>query len=117
MPTAAILLQTLLHGRPVGRDSLNNRYFEEKSPKNPRHPRRWVVYNKKNEDASAIPAAWHAWIHHTTKTPPNQSSAPRLRHAWQKPHNPNPTGTPQAVSPKRHQPPKPYQAWSPPSSP
>ena len=119
MTTAVTLLQTLLHGRLVGRDSLNNRYFEnKKSAKNPQQKsRRWVVYGKKPEDASLIPAAWHAWIHHTTNTPPNKSDTPRLQHAWQKPHKPNATGTPQArPAAKKQHPPKPYEAWTPPTS-
>ena len=116
MTTAVTLLHTLLHGRLVGRDSLDNRYFESK--KTSQKSRRWVVYGKKPEDASLIPAAWHAWIHHTTDIPPNKSPTPRLQHAWQKPHRPNSTGTPPSSPPpaKKQHPPKPYEAWTPPSS-
>ena len=119
MTTAVTLLHTLLHGRLVGRDSLNNRYFENKSSAKKSRPksRRWVLFGKKPEDASLVPAAWHAWLHHTTNTPPNDSKTPRLQHAWQKPHRPNLTGTSKAFSPsKKQRDTKPYEAWTPPSA-
>ena len=116
MTTSVTRLLTLLHGKPVGRDSLNNRYYEEKRFPKHRPPRRWVVFHSNHpEEASAITPAWHAWIHHTTKNPPTQSTTPRLRHVWQKPHQPNPTGTPKAFTPKKQINTQPYQAWKPPA--
>jgi NADH:ubiquinone oxidoreductase subunit len=58
--------------------------------------RRWVIYNGYAE-ASVIPPSWHGWIHHTVDTPPTKEQYRPW--AWQKPHRPNPTGTPDAQRP------------------
>lgn len=78
-------------GTRVGEDEFGNVYYEG------RDGRRWVQYNGYAE-ASAIPPGWHGWMHYRTDTPPTKESyAPR---EWQKPHMPNPTGTPLAYFPK-----------------
>ena len=85
------------HGRFVGEDEVGNRYYEQKSGTGPNgKPRRWVVY-KDFAEASKISPDWHGWMHSTVDTPPTkQSYTPQ---PWQKPHRPNPTGTPEAVRP------------------
>lgn len=105
-------------GEFVGSDEFGNRYYRAKSaiPDSiPEH--RWVVYNGYSE-ASAIPPGWHGWMHHRDAQPPSGDYRPR---EWQKPHQPNLTGTPQAYRPPgsivgsgRPAVPAPdYQAWRP----
>lgn len=81
--------------------------------------RRWVVYNGEPE-ASKVAPEWHAWLHHTTDDIPSETNP--LRRSWQKPYEPNLTGTDQAWHPpghvleggKRAKASADYQAWSPP---
>ena len=82
-------LFTLLKGRRVGTDASGNVYYEERRPRPGYRLRRWVAYAGPAE-ASHVPPEWHAWLHYTTDTP----LADRPRYAWEKPHLPNPTGTP-----------------------
>lgn len=84
-------------GEFVGEDALGNRYFRQKSGVGPLGvPRRWVVY-KDGAEASKIPPDWHGWMHYTVDTPPTaESYRPR---PWQKPHQPNLTGSAQAYRP------------------
>ncbi|VAW15383.1 NADH:ubiquinone oxidoreductase 17.2 kD subunit [hydrothermal vent metagenome] len=78
-------------GVKVGEDEAGNIYYSERSG-----PRRWVIYNG-YADASRVPPEWHHWLHHTTDTPPSEIEY--RPHAWEKPHQPNMTGTPQAWRP------------------
>lgn len=84
----------------VGRDAQGNRYFEEKGKTLPggngQHARRWVVYHGVAE-ASRVPPDWHGWLHHSFDDPPGPEGLPR--HAWEKDHLPNMTGTPLAYHP------------------
>lgn len=91
-------LFTLLYGKQVGTDAAGNRYFIDRRPSRGRlRVRRWVVYHGV-ADASSIPAEWHPWLHYTTDEP-----LPALpRHAWQKPHLANLTGTADAYRPPGH---------------
>ncbi len=105
------LLHTKLFGREVGQDSFGNRYFTEK--RNPRtkdghrvRQKRWVLY-KGETDASKVPPEWHIWLHYTADAP-----LAGTRRAWQKPHKPNPSGTPDAWMPSA-KPKSTYQAWKP----
>ncbi|MEO8668030.1 MAG: NADH:ubiquinone oxidoreductase subunit NDUFA12 [Bauldia sp.] len=100
-------------GEAVGADELGNRYYRQKNG-----DRRWVIYNGVAE-ASAIPPGWHAWMHHRADAPPAADYQPR---EWQKPHEPNPTGTAYAYRPPGsilHVKPRTpagdtdYDAWSP----
>jgi NADH:ubiquinone oxidoreductase subunit len=109
-------LFTRRHGEYVGQDELGNRYYRGRDAKT--RERRWVIYNGYAE-ASAIPPGWHGWMHHRTDTPPSQEAyTPR---EWQKPHQPNFTGTSQAYRPDgsmltKGQRPRvtgDYEAWSP----
>jgi NADH:ubiquinone oxidoreductase subunit len=92
-------LFTWLRGRPVGTDAFGNRYYmERRAPKQGR-AKRWVVYEGIPEP-SKVPPLWHAWLHYTTDTPPHGVAA--QTHEWQKPHQPNLTGTAGAYFPPGH---------------
>jgi NADH:ubiquinone oxidoreductase subunit len=89
--TMSTRLFTALRGVRVGEDELGNVYYQGK-----KDGRRWVIYNGPAE-ASAIPAGWHGWMHYRTDVPPSRSDyAPR---EWEKPHQPNLTGTALAYRP------------------
>ena len=87
--TFGTLFWTWRKGVLVGEDEQGNRYYRERNG-----DRRWVIYNGLAE-ASRIPPAWHGWMHHTVDEPPGPY-APR---EWEKPHEPNLTGTAQAYRP------------------
>ncbi len=91
-----------LRGELVGRDDYGNRYYRMKGAKPSQRgggrfsrERRWVIYQGEPE-GSKVPSEWHAWLHHTVDAPPG----PRRRYAWEKPHEPNLTGTPGAYRPR-----------------
>jgi NADH:ubiquinone oxidoreductase subunit len=86
--TMGTLLYTRRNGEKVGEDEAGNVFYQTKDGK-----RRWVIYNGVAE-ASRVSPQWHGWLHHTWDQPP--SSAPLKRKPWEKPHRPNPTGTPEA---------------------
>ena len=110
MTSVTIRLTTLLHGRFVGSDDFANRYYEHK--RNSR--RRWVIYAAREEDASQVPCAWHAWLHQTSEQAPNAASSVRHKHSWQKPHRANQTGGKGAFSPQSgFRASGAYEAWSP----
>ena len=86
---------TWRHGTKVGQDEFGNTYYQGGTFDG--RPRRWVIY-KGYSEASDIPPGWHGWMHHRTDTPPtDEKYAPR---EWQKPHQPNLTGTPKAYRPQ-----------------
>ena len=95
--TIGTRLFTWLHGRLLGTDAAGNRYFETRRVRPGVRSRRWVLYAGPAE-ASAVPAEWHAWLHHTTDAPIPMSQ----RKPWQKPHQPNLTGTPESYRPPGH---------------
>jgi NADH:ubiquinone oxidoreductase subunit len=106
-------LFTRLHGVYVGSDEAGNRYFKERNG-----PRRWVLYNGYAE-ASAIPPGWHGWMHHRVDVAPSEEDyQPRV---WEKPHQPNLTGSALAYRPdgsllnkgERPRVTGDYDAWSP----
>ena len=119
MATFGTLLQTWFAGELVGTDELGNRYFRNRRRRLWGRERRWVVY-KGEDEASRVPPAWHAWLHHTTDEPLTERAA--LAKPWQKPHRPNQTGTPSAYRPPGHdlaggrRPPATgdYEPWTPP---
>ena len=96
---------TWLRGEEVGRDEQGNIYYREKRRSKSVHrdslrkERRWVIYNGEVE-ASRVPPEWNAWLHATVDETPDQ--AKRYRPNWQKAHQPNLTGTPQAYRPPGH---------------
>ena len=90
-------LFTLLKGRRVGTDATGNIYYQERRQRPGHRLRRWVMYAGAPE-ASLVPPEWHAWLHYTT----DQPLAERNRRPWEKPHLPNPTGTPASYRPPGH---------------
>lgn len=108
-------------GEQVGVDEFGNRYFRTKGGKiDPSlgFERRWVLYNGYAEPTT-VPAAWHGWLHHSVDVPPTaETYAPR---EWEKPHQPNRTGTGGAYRPsgstlasgRRPKATGDYQPWTP----
>lgn len=105
---------TWRQGIKIGEDAQGNRYYKQKAGN-----KRWVTYNGYVE-ATRVPPAWHAWLHHTVDTPPSeQEYTPK---SWQitEPKT-NLTGTKGAYRPKgsilsdgqRDKVSGDYDAWSP----
>lgn len=113
MPTVGTALFTWRKGELVGVDGQENRYYREKNGK-----KRWVYYAGDIE-ASRVPPEWNAWLHGTSDTPPTE--APPAVQPWEKQHQPNRTGTPDAYHPpgslagaaRRHRSTGDYEAWRP----
>jgi NADH:ubiquinone oxidoreductase subunit len=107
-------------GAPVGTDSYGNTYYRSKARPGYKRERRWVVY-KGAPEASKVPPEWHGWLHHQSDAVPGEES---FRRPWQKPHQPNVTGTNHAYRPpghvlsggKRDAATGDYEAWRPPES-
>jgi NADH:ubiquinone oxidoreductase subunit len=97
--TIGTTLFTYFRGREVGRDDAGNRYYEERRPNPARlRVRRWVIYADGGEEASEVPPEWHSWLHYTTDKPLPEAG----RRVWQKPHQPNRTGTALSYRPPGH---------------
>jgi len=99
-----ILLFTALNGTKVGVDQQGNRYYRGKPRAGDRfagkpRERRWVIYKDMTE-ASLVPPEWHGWLHHQTDRVPDNDNP--LRQTWQKPHQPNLTGSDQTYLPPGH---------------
>jgi len=114
-------LWTWLYGEFVGEDEFGSRYYRTKNGKiDPAlgFDRRWVIY-KGLAEASLIPPSWHGWLHHIVDTPPTLEATKSYR--WEKPHEPNLTGTPAARRPsgsmlaqgRRPEATGDYKAWNP----
>ncbi len=97
--TIGTRLFTWLHGELVGSDATGNRYYRDKRTKGHKRERRWVLYAGAAE-ASKVPAEWHGWLHRTVVEPP--TGQVQSRRPWQKPHQPNLTGTDLAYRPPGH---------------
>ena len=97
-------IKTILFGKLVGKDSFGNKYYESKNNK------RWVIYSGEI-DASKIPVEWYSWIHFT----PNKIEKKHIidKYIWQKPHQPNLTGTDKAYFPNKNKNAvkKKYKSW------
>jgi NADH:ubiquinone oxidoreductase subunit len=52
-----------------------------------------VIYAGESE-GSMTPPGWYGWLHHTADVPPTEENY--AARAWELPHQPNLTGTPQA---------------------
>jgi len=94
-------LLTMLRGQVVGADDYGNRYYRLKGDRLARlgggrfsRERRWVIYDGEPE-ASKVPPEWHAWLHHMVDEVPQK----RQKYLWEKPHQPNMTGTALAYRP------------------
>ena len=104
-------LFTWRKGVRVGEDDAGNIFYKTADGK-----RRWVIFNGETE-ASRVSPDWHGWLHHTWDEPPTK--APISHKSWEKPHQPNLTGTAMAYAPQgslRQAEPKArqdYEAWSP----
>lgn len=90
-------IYTSLYGQLVGTDEFGNKYYTEKKAAKSGRTKRWVVYNGMAEP-SKIPAEWHGWMHYTLDAP----ITGRKDYAWEKPHQPNLTGTTGAYLPPGH---------------
>ena len=103
--TLGTKLKTLLFGKFVGKDTFGNKYYESKKGK------RWVIYA--NEiDASNIPVEWYSWIHFMPNRIEKKHELEKYK--WQKPHQPNLTGTKDAYYPnkdKKDEIKKKYNTW------
>ncbi len=99
-PVHISLFTMTSRGKKIGVDPLGNKYFEAPARKGYKRPRRWVIY-KGAPDASKIAPEWHGWIHHQTNVVPSEEAG-SYRREWQKPHQPNMTGTNQAYRPPGH---------------
>jgi NADH:ubiquinone oxidoreductase subunit len=119
--TLNTLFYTWRQGELVGRDELGNAYYRTRGGAiDPAlgFERRWVIYEGISE-ASKTPPGWNGWLHHTVDVAPSEEDY--KPHPWQRPHMPNPTGTPAAIRPDgstlRPGPRQPtggdYEAWSP----
>lgn len=113
-------LWVAMNGVFVGADESGNRYYRSKQPTGPNgRERRMVVYAGGYAEASTIPPGWHGWMHYRTDVPPSEEAY--VARAWQKPHEPNLTGTPLAYRPdgsllakgERPRVTGDYDAWSP----
>lgn len=99
--TIGTMIYTWLRGAEVGRDEFGNRYYRDKTGmRRARREKRWVVYEG-DAEATKVPPDWHAWLHHLSAEPPPPGGLP-TRKVWQKPHQPNLTGSPQAYRPPGH---------------
>ena len=102
--TLGTRIKTILFGKFVGKDNFGNKYYESKNGK------RWVIYSEEI-DASKIPVEWFSWMHHT----PNnlQNNQDPTKYSWQKPHQPNLTGTKKAYYPNKdkNESTKKYKTW------
>jgi len=106
-------------GVAVGEDEFGNRYFRSRKPNGPHGmERRMVVYANGYADPTTIPPGWYGWMHYRSDPPQAGEYAAR---EWEKPHQPNLTGTALAYRPdgsllnkgERPRVTGDYDAWSP----
>ena len=98
--TIGTRVHTWRYGEFVGEDQFGNKYYRTKGGAiDPAlgFERRWVIFNGYAE-ATAIPPGWHAWMHQRSDVPPSQESY--TARYWQKPHQPNHTGSSKAYRPQ-----------------
>ena len=95
--------------KKIGQDKFGNRYFETAKQGYLNRTKRYVIYQGKTE-ASKVPPMWHAWLHHSIDTLPNEE----CKLIWQESYTPNLTGTKLArgVSTK-HEVQLEYDKWQP----
>ncbi len=93
-----LTLISKLFARQVGVDDYGNTYYESRDiwPNASQRKKRWVVY-KGEQEASKVPSSWHNWLHYNTDMLP-QGEAKAFN--WQKPHQPNLTGSSKAYKPR-----------------
>ena len=88
--TIGTFFYTLFKGRYIGSDEFDNKYYTSSEGK------RWVIYSDRVE-SSKIPPEWHLWIHFLTDKKPDEKAN---KFKWQKTHEENLTGTPNAYKPE-----------------
>jgi NADH:ubiquinone oxidoreductase subunit len=94
--TLGTRFHTWRHGTRVGEDEFGNVYYQGGTDSEGR-TRRWVIYKDMSE-ASTVPPGWHGWLHHRVDVAPaDENYKPR---DWQRPHQPNLTGTAAAYRPR-----------------
>mgnify|MGYP001203550339 FL=1 len=98
-------IKTILFGKFVGQDHLGNKYYEDRAKQ-----KRWVIYSDEI-DASKIPVEWYSWIHFTANK--IEKTHDFKKYDWQKPHQPNLTGTESAYYPNKNKDAiqKKYKTW------
>ena len=89
--TLGTRITIFLFGKFVGKDNFGNKYYQTKKGK------RFIIYNGE-VDASKIPNEWYSWMHFTPNKIENTNELKKFD--WQKPHQPNLTGSNEAYSPK-----------------
>ena len=92
------MLHARLTARKIGQDRFGNTYYEARKTLPVYNRKRRYVVTAHGQDPTKVPAEWHAWLHHTTDAPLDETR----RLPWQKEHQPNLTGTPGAWRPKGH---------------
>ena len=103
--TLGTRITIFLFGKFVGKDDLGNRYYKTKKGK------RFIIYSGE-VDASKIPNEWYSWIHFINNKIGNSHKL--KKYDWQKPHQPNQTGTANSYHPKKnnHEIGKKYKTWN-----
>jgi len=92
------MLHARLTARQIGQDRFGNTYYEARKTLPVYNRKRRYVITANGQDPTKVPPEWHAWLHHTTDAPLDETR----RLPWQKEHQPNLTGTPGAWRPKGH---------------
>ncbi|ETW84452.1 hypothetical protein HETIRDRAFT_381995 [Heterobasidion irregulare TC 32-1] len=79
----------------MGKDQFGNRYFENLNGEQEvpgRH--RWVDFAQHDNNATQVPAEWHAWLSHIRKeVPPEDKVMQAVSPPWKAPWIENLTGT------------------------
>lgn len=91
------ICSVILFGRRVGEDEQGNRYYVMRAAKG--RERRCVMYAREPE-ATLVPPEWYGWLHAMCDEP--LPSEVKKRYVWQKPHQPNLSGTEAAPLPLGH---------------
>ena len=90
--TFGTFLYTIFFGKFVGKDEFGNNYYVNKKDK------RWVIYSGEI-NASKITTDWYSWIHHMNNK--IEKSKDIKKYEWQKPSQPNKTGTSESYHPNK----------------
>lgn len=95
-------LLTRKRGERVGEDESGNVYYRERGASDPASERRWVIYRDgaAEIEPSSVPPGWNAWLHHNRDKAPSED--PPVQKRWEKPHQPNASGTSEAYVPQGH---------------
>ena len=93
------ILMTRMLGVQVGADTYGNRYFSLRRKHASELETRWVLYAREPE-ATKVPPEWFAWLHNMCDE--LLPTATENRYVWQKPHQPNLSGTEAALLPTGH---------------